>query len=69
MVSIHTAEGNRFVSELSGYNRIWIGGRIEWEAKGDFILTWSDGTPDNFQTWGPNDPSGDGVKLNDKTII
>ena len=60
-MSIHSAKENGFVSELSGYNRIWTGGKIEWEANDNFSLNWSDGTPDNFQIWGPTDPSGDGV--------
>ena len=61
LVSIHTAAVNRLVSELSGYNRIWIGGKIEWEVDGDFRLTWSDGTPAEFQAWSSTNPSGDGV--------
>lgn len=57
MVSIHSAEENVFVAGLSSGPKLWLGGKRDCH---DCDLYWTDGTPWDFQTWIPNNPSKDG---------
>ena len=38
------------MTDLSDGRRFWLGGKIGW--------SWSDGTPWDYQNWGPGSPSG-----------
>merc|ERR1712048_830362 len=58
LVSIHSAEENVFVAGLSSGPKLWLGGKRDCS---DCDLYWTDGTPWDFQTWIPNNPSKDGV--------
>ena len=54
-MSLHSEEEDRFVAGLKSGERIWLLGRKtggQWQ--------WDDGTPWDYQNWGPGSPSGDG---------
>ena len=38
------------MTDLSDGRRFWLGGKVGW--------SWSDGTPWDYQNWGPGSPSG-----------
>ena len=50
LTSVHSSEENKFLTDLSGGRSFWLGGKLGW--------TWSDGTPWDYQNWGPGSPSG-----------
>ena len=58
LTSIHSSEENKFLTNLSGGKSFWLGGKLGW--------SWSDGTPWDYQNWGPGEPSGDGECLENK---
>ena len=59
MVSIHSAEENDFVAQLgSSTPRLWLGGKRDCLDCSEY---WTDGTPWDFETWIPGNPSKDGV--------
>ena len=49
------------MTDLSGGRRFWLGGKVGW--------SWSDGTPWDYENWGPGQPSTDGGCLENSALL